>query len=179
VQLREKTISTRRFIETAQRALALLAPHDIPLIINDRVDVALAVGAQGVHVGQSDMPPQTARRLMGPNAIIGLSVETWADVERAQALDVNYLGISPVYVTPTKTDTKEPWGLSGVTRIKHFSRHPLVGIGGLGAANAAAVTRAGADCIAVVSAICAAADPYAATLQLKHKVEIACQERGF
>jgi len=178
IQLREKTASTRRFIETAARIRAGLSPYRIPLIINDRVDVALAAGADGVHVGQSDMPPETARRLLGPDAIIGLSVETWEDVEAAQQLDINYIGISPVYATPTKTDTKAPWGLDGVARIKTFSRHPLVAIGGLDGANAADVVKAGADCIAVVSAICAAPDPFAATAQLKATVETALKERG-
>ena len=176
VQLREKTASTRRFIEAAERARDLLAPHQIPLIINDRADVALAAGADGVHVGQSDMPPETARRLLGPRAIIGLSVETWEDVVAAQDLDVNYLGISPVYATPTKTDTKKPWGLDGVARIKRFSRHPLVAIGGLDASNAADVIHAGADCIAVVSAICAAPDPFKATAQLKAVIDGAIGE---
>ena len=171
IQLREKTASTRRFIETAARIRAGLSPYRIPLIINDRVDVALATGADGVHVGQSDMPPETARRLLGPRAIIGLSVESWEDVVVAQKLDVNYLGISPVYATPTKTDTKKPWGLKGVSRVKRFSRHPLVAIGGLDAANAGDVIQAGADCIAVVSAICAAPNPFEATAQLKTIIE--------
>lgn len=179
VQLREKTASTRRFIETAAHILTLLAPYRIPLIINDRIEVAQAVGAHGVHVGQRDMAPETARRLLGPDAIIGLSVETWEDVDAAQQLEVDYLGISPVYATPTKTDTKAPWGLEGVTRIKGFTRHPLVGIGGLDASNAAAVIRAGADCIAVVSAICAASDPFTATIRLKETIENAHLERGF
>ena len=167
VQLREKNAATRNFITAAKRLKKCLAPYHIPLIINDRVDVALAAGAEGVHVGQSDMPPEIARRLLGSAAIIGLSVETWDDVEKAQNLDINYLGISPVYATPTKTDTKAPWGVEGVARIKKFSRHPLVGIGGLDASNLAAVVRAGADCIAVVSAICASPDPFRATLRLK------------
>jgi len=115
---------------------------------------------------------------MGPDAIIGLSVETWEDVVAAQQLDVNYLGISPVYATPTKTDTKQPWGLRGVARIRGFSRHPLVAIGGLDASNAADVVRAGADCIAVVSAICAAPDPFAVTQQLKERIDSASKEKG-
>lgn len=178
VQLREKNTATRRFIEAAEKIRARLVPHKIPLIINDRVDVALAAGADGVHVGQSDMRPETVRRLLGPDTIIGLSVETWEDVEAAQRLDVNYLGISPVYATPTKTDTKEPWGLEGVARIRRFSRHPLVAIGGLDVSNAADVARAGADCIAVVSAICAAPDPFVATQQLKAIIDSATGERG-
>ena len=102
VQLREKDVSTRFFVEEAGRIKALMAPYRVPLIINDRLDVALAVEADGVHVGQSDMPYEIARKLMGPQAIIGLSVETWEDVERAEGLDCDYLGISPVFATPTQ-----------------------------------------------------------------------------
>jgi thiamine-phosphate pyrophosphorylase len=166
IQLREKDVSTRFFVEEARRIKTLLAPSGVPLIINDRLDVALAVGADGVHVGQEDMPYEEARRLMGKGAIIGLSVETWEDVERAQSLDCDYLGVSPVFATPTKTDTKEPWGLSGLARIRAFSRHSLVAIGGLNAKNAEAAVTAGADAVAVVSAICAAADPLAASREL-------------
>ena len=122
VQLREKDVSTRFFVEEAGRIKALMAPFGVPLIINDRLDVALAVGADGVHVGQNDMPYEIARKLMGPKAIIGLTVETWEDVEQAQGLDCDYLGVSPVFATPTKTDTKEPWGLEGLARIRAFSR---------------------------------------------------------
>lgn len=178
VQLREKDVPTRFFVEEAGRIKALLAPFRIPLIINDRLDVALAVGAEGVHVGQEDMPYEAARRLMGPEAIIGLSVETWEDVERAQLLDCDYLGVSPVFATPTKTDTKEPWGLDGLARIRAFSRHPLVGIGGLHAGNAEAAVLAGADAVAVVSAICAAADPFAAARNLADIIGTALAKRG-
>ncbi|HPY07507.1 MAG TPA: thiamine phosphate synthase, partial [Smithellaceae bacterium] len=125
VQLREKEMPTRAFVEEALAVKNILAPHRIPLMINDRIDVALACGADGVHIGQEDMPYETARRLLGPKAIIGLSVETWADVEASRDLDVDYLGVSPVFATPTKTDTKEPWGLEGLRKIKAFSRHPL------------------------------------------------------
>ncbi|MDO9559142.1 MAG: thiamine phosphate synthase [Syntrophales bacterium] len=166
IQLREKDVSTRDFVEEAQRIKAIMAPFRAFLIINDRIDVALAVGADGVHIGQRDMPYEIARKLLGPRAIIGLSVETWEDVERAGALDVNYLGVSPVFETPTKTDTKGHWGLEGLSRIRAATRRPLVAIGGLNAANAADVIRAGADAVAVVSAICAAPDPYQATREL-------------
>ena len=106
VQLREKDISTRLFVEEAIAIKKILKPHSVPLIINDRIDVALACGAEGVHIGQEDMPYAIARKLMGPKAIIGLSVEDWADVEEGQKLDVDYIGVSPVFPTPTKTDTK-------------------------------------------------------------------------
>ncbi len=166
VQLREKDLTTRAFVEEAIWIKKMLVPHRVPLIINDRIDVALASGAEGVHIGQEDMPYKTARRLMGPKAIIGLSVETWKDVEVSEKLDVDYIGVSPVFATPTKTDTKEPWGLDGLRRIKAASRHPLVAIGGINAENARAVIEAGADALAVVSAICAADDPEAATREI-------------
>jgi len=168
VQLREKEMPTRAFVEEALAVKNILAPHRIPLMINDRIDVALACGADGVHIGQEDMPYETARRLLGPKAIIGLSVETWADVEASRDLDVDYLGVSPVFATPTKTDTKEPWGLEGLRKIKAFSRHPLAAIGGISEANAREVTEAGADCLAVVSAICSAENPAGATARLKN-----------
>jgi len=166
VQIREKNLTTREFIEEARIIKKILAPFAVPLIINDRIDVALAVGAEGVHVGQDDMPYEAARALMGHDAIVGLSVETWEDVEEAEKLDCDYLGVSPVFETPTKTDTKEAWGLEGLTRIRAYSRHRLVAIGGINATNAGEVVRAGADCIAVVSAICAAPDPRKASRQL-------------
>jgi len=165
VQLREKDLDTRAFLEEAASLKALLAPWKVPLIINDRVDVALAVGAEGVHVGQRDMPCATVRRLL-PGALIGLSVETWEDVERAQDEPVDYLGVSPVFATPTKTDTRGAWGLEGLARIRAFSRHPLVAIGGVNLDTIAAVAGAGAHGAAVVSAICSAGDPEQATRDL-------------
>lgn len=178
VQLREKGLPTRSFIELAVHLKKLLYPAGVPLMINDRVDVALASGADGVHVGQEDMPYETARKLLGPSALIGLSVETWEDVVAAQRLDVDYLGVSPVFDTPTKTDTKGMWGLEGLARIRAYSRHPLVAIGGLNAANAEAVVMAGADCVAVVSAICAAADPFRAARDLDEIIRGALQRRA-
>ncbi|MEA4909372.1 MAG: thiamine phosphate synthase [Chloroflexi bacterium] len=166
VQLREKQISTRDFIDEARRIQAALAPYGVPLVINDRVDVALAVGADGVHIGQSDMPYSMARRLLGPEAIIGLSVETMDQVLEAEAYQVSYLGVSPVFETRTKTDLNGAWGLEGLAQVRRRSRHPLVAIGGIQAANAAAVVQAGADSLAVVSAICSAPDPYQAAQAL-------------
>ena len=171
VQIREKDQTTRAFIEEALKIKEILAPFRVPLIINDRVDVALAVGAEGVHVGQDDMPCAMARSLMGPGKIVGLSVETWEDVEEAEGLDCDYLGVSPVFATPTKTDTKGAWGLDGLARIRAFSRHRLVAIGGINPSNAAQVVEAGADCLAVVSAICAADDPEAVSRELAELIE--------
>jgi thiamine-phosphate pyrophosphorylase len=177
VQLREKQISTRRFIEEARSIKKLLEPYKIPLIINDRVDVALACGADGVHIGQDDMPYTEARLLMGKKAIIGLSVETWEDVEESRKLDVDYIGVSPVFATPTKTDTKGAWGLDGLAKIKAVSCHPIVAIGGINEANAADVVTAGADCLAIVSAICAALDPEAAARKINGIINDALNKR--
>jgi thiamine-phosphate pyrophosphorylase len=162
VQLREKALPTRDFVALALAIKDLLAPFGVPLIINDRLDVALACGAQGVHLGQSDIPVALARQLLPPEVFIGLSVENLADVARAAGQPVDYLGISPVYATPTKTDTAAPWGLAGVRQVRALTRLPLVAIGGIHQGNAAAVLQAGADGLAVVSAICFAPDPRAA-----------------
>lgn len=177
VQLREKKASTRFFVEEAVTIKALLQQHGVPLLINDRVDVALAVGAAGVHLGQEDLPYPMARRLLGPRAIIGLSVETEAEVLAAESYDVDYLGVSPLFPTPTKTDTRGSWGLPGLARVRKLSRHRLVAIGGLNAANAAAAVNAGADSIAVVSAICAADAPGAAAAELLEKIRTAAAGR--
>jgi thiamine-phosphate pyrophosphorylase len=177
VQLREKDISTRAFVEEALRIKKILEPYRIPLIINDRIDVALACGAEGVHIGQQDMPYAEARRLMGDDAIIGVSVENWEDVEDAENIDANYIGVSPVFATPTKTDTKGAWGLEGIARIKDFSRHQLVAIGGINESNAREVVLAGADCVAVVSAICAASNPEEASRRINQIIKTALKER--
>ncbi len=170
VQLREKTCATREFVELARRVRALLEGSGVPLLINDRVDVALAAGADGVHVGQNDMMVADVRRLMGARAIIGLSVETMQQVTEAEEYAVDYLGVSPVYSTPTKLDTITEWGLNGLRRLQSVSHHPLIAIGGINSENAAGVIKAGASGIAVVSAICAAADPESAARKLRQMV---------
>ena len=173
VQLREKEASTGEFVALARRLMSILKPLGIPLIINDRVDVALAVDADGVHIGQSDMAYADARRLLGPDKIIGLSVESLEDLEAANALDVDYVGISPVYGTPTKTDTAEPFGLEGLRKAVDISVHPTVAIGGMNARTIGEVMEAGADGVAVVSAICSAEDISKAAKELKAIVEAA------
>ena len=170
VQLREKDAATGEFVELARRLMAILKPLGVPLIINDRVDVALAVDADGVHIGQSDMSYADARRLLGPDKIIGLSVENFEDLEAANALDVDYIGISPVYGTPTKTDTAEPFGLEGLRKAVQMSVHPTVAIGGMNASTVQDVMAAGTDGVAVVSAICSAPSPRAAAAELVSKM---------
>ena len=167
VQLREKEASTREFISEARAIQPLLAAHGIPLIINDRVDVALAVGADGIHVGQSDMHIDDARKIVGGRMIIGVSAESVEDAVEAEKRGANYIGVSPVFATPTKTDTAPPLGLAGLAEIRRAVDIPIVGIGGINKTNAASVTAAGADGVAVVSAVVSADDPGAATAGLK------------
>lgn len=166
VQLREKECSTAEFIALARELKRALQPLGIPLIINDRVDVALAVDADGVHIGQSDMPYETARQLLGPSKIIGLSVETMEEVIAANALDVDYIGISPVYATPTKTDTLAPFGLEGIEEVMRLSRHRCVAIGGMNRNTIGEVIARGVEGVAVVSAIVAADSPREASEEL-------------
>jgi thiamine-phosphate pyrophosphorylase len=171
VQLREKNCSTREFIEEALAIRELLSIHGIPLIINDRVDVALAVNADGVHLGQTDMPHNMARQLVPKDMIIGISAESLSDTIAAQQDGADYIGVSPIYTTPTKRDTAPPLGLDGLQKIRAAVDTPLVGIGGLNADNAKEVIRNGADGVAVVSAIVAAENPSAATRNLVHIVK--------
>ena len=165
VQLREKTLATRAFVERARALKALLSPLGVPLIINDRLDVALACGADGVHVGQDDLSPEDVRRWL-PHALVGLSIERIDQLAAAERLPVDYYGASPVFATATKTDAAPALGLDGLRALRSRCRRPLVAIGGIDEHNAAAAMAAGADALAVVSALCAAADPEAAARRL-------------
>lgn len=166
VQLRENNCSSLEFYQLARKLKALLQPHKVPLIINNRADIALAVDADGLHIGQSDLPWQVARRLLGPDKILGLSVETIQQAEEANEQDIDYIGISPVFATPTKTDTAPPFGLAGIKAVSAVSQHPSVGIGGINCENAAQIIAHGANGIAVVSAISAAENPRLSAKQL-------------
>ena len=166
VQLREKSLDTRAFVERARALKAWLLPLGVPLLINDRVDVALACGADGVHVGQNDMAPEDVRRLM-PGGLIGLSVESLAQLDAAERAPVDYYGISPVLATRSKHDAAPALGLDGLRAIRAGTRRPLVAIGGIDAGNAAQVMAAGADGLAVVSALCSSADPEATARDLR------------
>ena len=167
VQLREKQCSTRDFIEQALAIKDFLKDRGVPLIINDRVDVAQAIEADGVHLGQTDMPLEVAKKILGDSMIIGISAESLPDAIAAEQGGADYLGVSPIYATPTKADTAPALGLEGLRKIRKAVRLPLVGIGGLNPDNAAEVIRNGADGVAVVSAIVAADDPQAAADALR------------
>lgn len=166
VQLREKDASTLEFYQLAVNLKKLLQPYKIPLIINDRLDIALACDAEGLHIGQNDMPYHVARRLLGENKIIGLSVENVPDAIEANKLDIDYIGISPVFGTPTKTDTAKPLGLEGIREITNISKHPAVGIGGINKSNTKDIIESGADGISVVSTIMSAENPEKASQEL-------------
>lgn len=167
VQMREKDAGTRDYVKRAMELKRALDPLGVPLIVNDRIDVALAVGAAGVHVGQDDMPCGDARRLVGDDMIVGVSVNAPEEARRAASDGADYLGVSPIFDTPTKTDTPKATGLLGLATIRAVTGLPLVAIGGLSASNAADVVAAGADGIAVVSALMAADDPEAAARALR------------
>lgn len=177
VQLREKTLGTRAFVERARALKASLKPHGVPLIINDRVDVALACGADGIHVGQGDMAPADVRRLL-PGALLGLSIETLEQLEQAELEAVDYYGISPVFSTATKTDAAAAVGLEGLRVMRAHTRRPLVAIGGIAPGNAQAVMAAGADGLAVVSALCMAPDPAEVARCLARQLHAGLRERA-
>ena len=164
VQLRDPHGKGRLMVETARRLVTLLRPLGIPLVINDRVDVALAADADGVHVGQSDIDARDVRAMIGPDRILGLSVGTPTEFEtsRAALAAVDYVGVGPVFATATKTDAGGAIGMAGVAAMCRLIGLPSVAIGGLNAGNTAEAIRAGADGVAVVSAIMNAADPAAA-----------------
>jgi len=150
IQLREKQMPPREFYEQAKMAVR----PGVQLIINDRVDVALAVGAQGVHLGQDDMPPEAARKLLGPNAVIGYSTHNIEQAIAATKLPIDYLAVGPIFATTTKSDTAPVLGLQGLRAVREaIGVFPLVAIGGITHANAREVIGAGADSVAVISAL--------------------------
>jgi thiamine-phosphate pyrophosphorylase len=173
VQLREKQSETRDFVDLARELVKRLTPLGVALIINDRVDVAAASGAAGVHLGQTDMHPNDARTILGPDAIIGQSVDTVNEALAAEGLPVDYLGVGPVYATTTKDDAGPVLGPGGLVEFAERCKLPFVGIGGIGLDNAGPVIAAGAHGVAVVSAICAADEPETAARILARTVTIA------
>jgi thiamine-phosphate pyrophosphorylase len=166
VQYRNPDAKTRILVDEARAILTLTKPAKIPFIVNDRVDVALAVGADGVHVGQADMRVADVRRLIGPAPIVGLSITSEADLDVSDFRGVDYLGVGPVFATSTKPDAAPPINVGGLEAIVARTKIPIVAIGGLHAGNAADAITAGAAGVAVVSAICESPDPSAATKEL-------------
>jgi thiamine-phosphate pyrophosphorylase len=167
LQLREKNTSTADFYKIACSLKNLLKGHNIPLIINDRLDIAIASDADGLHIGQSDMPYSVVRKILGKDKIIGLSVETIEQAREANKLDVDYIGLSPVFSTNTKTDINTPLELEGIREIASFTKHKTVAIGGINTQNTGDIIKNGADGIAVVSAIISQDSPRMAAAELK------------
>lgn len=164
IQLREKQMPALEFYEQARAAQG----SGVRLIVNDRVDIALAAGAAGVHLGQDDMPPEVARKLLGPQAIVGYSTHNVEQAINAINLPIDYVAIGPIFSTTTKSDTAPVLGLDGLRAVRQaIGNFPLVAIGGITEANAREVIEAGADSVAVISAILSSrSDITAATKRL-------------
>jgi thiamine-phosphate pyrophosphorylase len=171
VQLREKSVSTRDMVELGRALLEVTRPAGVPLIVNDRVDVALAIEADGVHVGHDDMPVALARRLLGAGRILGASPETLAEAREMEQAGADYLGVGDVYGTPSKADAGAPIGVAGLAEVMRAVTIPVVAIGGITAANAGPVVEAGAAGVAVISAVVGAADPEEAARRLRKAIE--------
>src|SRR5215813_13143969 len=179
VQLRDKHGATRAMIEEARA----IRENLVPILINDRVDVALAAEADGVHVGQDDMAVEDARRLLGPGAIIGLSIKTVEQAEAAPVDLLDYAAIGGVYVTTSKDNPDPPVGVEGLARIAQVLRArraelPICAIAGIDASNAAATIKAGADGVAVISALSLAPNLLDAARELRAIIDQALEERG-
>jgi thiamine-phosphate pyrophosphorylase len=181
VQLRAKEATTQARVEAARRLAPVLAPTDVPFLLNDDVEAARLAAVDGVHVGPDDVHPAEARSLLGPDALLGWSIHDLGQLADTEALAAcDYLAASPVWATPTKTDITPPLGLEGVRVLRAAmpDHLPLVGIGGITAANAGEVIGAGAGGVAVVSAIWSASDPTNAARRLRAAVDAALDERG-
>jgi thiamine-phosphate pyrophosphorylase len=187
VQLRDKVSETRAMVDATRAIKKALGPFSVPLVVNDRVDVALAAGADGVHLGQDDMEVEDARRLLGSSAIIGLSVKNVREAEAAPIALIDYVGSGGVYATLSKQQKNAPIGPEGLARIiavlrsraqKEQKELPVCGIAGIDASNAAPVIAAGADGVAVISALSLAADPASAARSLRQIVDAMLAKRG-
>jgi len=170
VQLRAKKLKTHEFFELSLKARESTKKKSIPLIINDRIDIALSCKADGVHLGQEDLPVSYARKILGEKKLIGVSVNTENEAEEAEKRGADYLGVGPIYFTQTKKDIKPPLGLEGLREIRKRVRIPILAIGGINAENAREIIEAGADGIAVVSAILATENTIKATRELAQAI---------
>lgn len=168
IQLREKNLTGRELVEAGRALKELAHRYGATFIVNDRVDIALAVDADGVHLGQDDLPVTLARQIMGPDKIIGLSTHSWEQALAASKLPVNYIGVGPVFPTNSKPDAEKPVGLELVQRVSRELSIPFVAIGGINASNIREVVAAGARNVAVISAVVAAEDIAAAARDLRH-----------
>ena len=169
LQLRDKVSSRAQLIKEGQRLLTLTRPAGIPLIINDRVDVALEIRAEGLHLGQEDLPLQDARKILGDGRLIGKSTHNLEQAMAAHAEGADYLGVGPIFATPTKP-TYQAVGVALIQAISARVTLPTVCIGGINQRTLGEVLQAGATCVAVVRAVCGAEDPEAAARALKQQL---------
>jgi len=178
IQLRDKEMTTADLLEVAEEIRRLIRDHRTTFIVNDRIQVALAAGADGVHLGPDDMPVATARRLMGPDAIVGASVANVLEAKAAQAAGASYVSVGAIYATPSKADAGEPIGLQPIADIKRAVTLPVLAIGGITCENVEAVIRAGADGVAVISAVAEADDMVGATRALLARIRQSSEQRS-
>lgn len=172
IQFRQKSGSTREMIETARKLKGMCADADVPFIVNDRVDIAMASQADGIHLGQDDFPIPLARKLMGEDVIIGGSAVTLEDAQRCMADGADYIGFGPVYPTSSKSDASSPTGIDLMKKAIKDVPLPFIAIGGIHAQNVPEVIHAGACGIAVISAVCCQSDPKKATQMLSQALRM-------
>jgi len=178
LQLRYKGGKSREFLKLAKRIKEISAECGIPLIINDRLDIALAAGADGVHLGQEDLPPQEARRILGSQVILGVSAASLEEAQEAEGAGASYIGLGSIFPTSSKPDAGRPIGTEIISEVSRSVRIPVVAIGGIQIDNAEEVIRKGASGVAVISAILQARDTKKAAQQLKMVIERARAERS-
>jgi thiamine-phosphate pyrophosphorylase len=170
VQIREKELHEKDFLKKTLQLKELLDKYNVPLIVNDVLSVAMHGHTAGIHVGNSDLSPVMIR-MQWPEAILGYSLEHLDQLSTSNALVADYIALSPVFATVTKKDTIIEWGLDGIRKVRALTKYPLVAIGNINEVNAAAVINAGADCLAVVSAVCSADDPEKAAALIRNEIE--------
>ncbi len=175
IQIREKKLSTKEFIEEALKIKEIAKRKGVPTIINDRVDIALAVDADGIHLGNEDMPIEMARKIMGKK-IIGASAHSVEEAMDKERKGANYIAVSPVFFTPTKPDAGTPLGREGIRKIKEAVKIPVIAIGGINKNNVVEVIKSGADGVAVVSAIVCSEDPEKTAREMRDLIKSAKKE---
>jgi thiamine-phosphate pyrophosphorylase len=171
VQLREKNQTPEALLEFGKKLKHILDPLQIPLIVNDNIELALKLNASGVHLGQTDGDPELARALLGPNKIIGVSIDTEENLIRANQLPIDYVGIGAIFPTANKHNVATIWGTQGLSQLSSRSKHPIIGIGGINESNAAEILSSGACGIAVIGALHDAEDPTITTQNLRHIIQ--------
>ncbi|MFC4767322.1 thiamine phosphate synthase [Effusibacillus consociatus] len=171
IQLREKDISSRELLEMGRLLRQITKEKAIPFIVNDRLDIALAVDADGIHLGQDDMPIEIARKLLGPDKIIGISTHGVEEAVAAELAGADYIGLGPIKATQTKLDTEPVIGIEGIREVRRHVSLPIVAIGGVKQEDAAEIVQAGANGVAVISAVIGADDVYQASSALRAQVD--------